>query len=761
MFNLSNNNNNNQMTNSLSALLAGRIFNPEAYCQLCNKEFCNKYFLKTHKANKHGIQDHSNHLTQSSLNDLATLNKCISPTANTAQLLDEYTDALNSSTVQLSDRLSGKPYCKLCDKEFCNKYFLKTHIQKVHNENEFTTTSLSRKSPPITLSPKQQVTDNQQLQYNELMNAITSSSEQQTSENIVITNNNTNNGQKEMKNQQQLLLQQMFLNNSDHLQQLSAVMQAEQFANILRNSYVQSNQNSSSTTTNELSTSDLAQLLHSTNSTNFLFTPERLREMGVINPEAFCDICCKEFCNKYFLKTHKTNKHGIQMEEDECNSSDSQSNNNNSNIDQDKLATNSKEMCNLDDETLEPGQRKFSINPVDLTTLLVINNLKQQQQQNNLINNNSQLYQQLNNNKDQISSTLNKESAAAATSDFKTTTSSSTLTAKLLNCDLCSTSFQTNQHLKLHRFQVHNIPFTLDESELGADKIEQQTISQLQNTDRNNNSNNEEILNAQKESNNSSNNNNNNELVGSLDLSQQTILDQQNEELLKIQQVIKEMQQRSDWSEFDSELFKKVALIQKQHQLTLKLNEENPIYCDCCEKEFNNRQAFRSHNCLINDNRLADSPSSMFSNLSAQMATTMLNNSNNSTLNYALNGGDTESLVNQTGSANNNLNLSSNGRDSLNGTNNLLLNNLNSSNNCSNQQQNTNRLSPNKKTSSLIANLTQSLPHNLPSDVTNKILFSSTAGVTFDPNNKQAKLVFGRNYCILCNKELCNKVSSI
>ena len=32
-----------------------RIFNPEAYCELCNKEFCNKYFLKTHKANKHGI----------------------------------------------------------------------------------------------------------------------------------------------------------------------------------------------------------------------------------------------------------------------------------------------------------------------------------------------------------------------------------------------------------------------------------------------------------------------------------------------------------------------------------------------------------------------------------------------------------------------------------------------------------------------------------------------------------------------------------
>lgn len=40
---------------TLSAVTPQKIFNPEAYCELCNKEFCNKYFLKTHKANKHGI----------------------------------------------------------------------------------------------------------------------------------------------------------------------------------------------------------------------------------------------------------------------------------------------------------------------------------------------------------------------------------------------------------------------------------------------------------------------------------------------------------------------------------------------------------------------------------------------------------------------------------------------------------------------------------------------------------------------------------
>ena len=36
-----------------------QIFNIEAYCKLCNKEFCSKYFLKTHMANKHGIYSDS------------------------------------------------------------------------------------------------------------------------------------------------------------------------------------------------------------------------------------------------------------------------------------------------------------------------------------------------------------------------------------------------------------------------------------------------------------------------------------------------------------------------------------------------------------------------------------------------------------------------------------------------------------------------------------------------------------------------------
>ncbi|VDK42120.1 unnamed protein product [Anisakis simplex] len=34
---------------------SAKVFNPEAFCEICQKEFCNKYYLQTHRATKHGI----------------------------------------------------------------------------------------------------------------------------------------------------------------------------------------------------------------------------------------------------------------------------------------------------------------------------------------------------------------------------------------------------------------------------------------------------------------------------------------------------------------------------------------------------------------------------------------------------------------------------------------------------------------------------------------------------------------------------------
>jgi len=60
-----------------------------SYCEICNKELCNKYFMKTHMQRMHGIE-----------------------IENGAQI--------------------GGVICDICNKELCSKYFLRVHKQNTH-----------------------------------------------------------------------------------------------------------------------------------------------------------------------------------------------------------------------------------------------------------------------------------------------------------------------------------------------------------------------------------------------------------------------------------------------------------------------------------------------------------------------------------------------------------------------------------------------------------------------------------------------------
>ena len=172
----------------------GKIFHPDAYCELCDREFCNKYFLKTHRANKHGIFDRSSPSTptppdgpqnpyevnlpappppkvelspspwqqqqqskkennskqenqQSSSSckryeaELDTQKKVSSViTAVMNSMSSSQSDTKPSSSTSSASSSSGstpkdpsmEDYCEFCQKHFCNKYYLKKHKQDVH-----------------------------------------------------------------------------------------------------------------------------------------------------------------------------------------------------------------------------------------------------------------------------------------------------------------------------------------------------------------------------------------------------------------------------------------------------------------------------------------------------------------------------------------------------------------------------------------------------------------------------------------------------
>ncbi|XP_065218292.1 uncharacterized protein LOC135844110 [Planococcus citri] len=110
-----------------------RIFNPEAFCNICNKEFCNKYFLKTHKANKHGVY------CETKDNNSPSSAETNETPSNPVPLM--FTWNVKNNNVKLPSNpylinanavKDSSAFCNICEKEFCNKYFLRRHKEKMH-----------------------------------------------------------------------------------------------------------------------------------------------------------------------------------------------------------------------------------------------------------------------------------------------------------------------------------------------------------------------------------------------------------------------------------------------------------------------------------------------------------------------------------------------------------------------------------------------------------------------------------------------------
>ncbi|XP_031625946.1 uncharacterized protein LOC116342459 [Contarinia nasturtii] len=238
-----------------------RIFNPEAYCDLCNKEFCNKYFLKTHKANKHNIYESATSSadtpTTSQLNQMSQVfqmhqqqmvaqQQLVSP-KSPPQLIQQPQQSSTSSQRQ-SPSICGASQsaapentvmCDICFKRYPNVSAMRRHRSKTHeippsiepnSDAKMSTNTSSAASTPITMP-------------------------EGFREDYSIEQEDTTFTPQPRKLSPQSILQAREAN----------------------------------------------------------FSYDKLKRLGVTNPESFCEICCKEYCNKYFLRTHKMKRHGIIM----------------------------------------------------------------------------------------------------------------------------------------------------------------------------------------------------------------------------------------------------------------------------------------------------------------------------------------------------------------------------------------------------------------------------------------------------------------
>ena len=119
---------------------SGAVFQREAYCDLCQREFCNKYFLKTHKSNIHGIVDPNDPKSANTTSKTTHLQNSSTKLSNSPKLepvqpvMPRILPPVQHAPVPkpLSNE-SMEDFCEICQKHFCNKYYLKKHKVDVHN----------------------------------------------------------------------------------------------------------------------------------------------------------------------------------------------------------------------------------------------------------------------------------------------------------------------------------------------------------------------------------------------------------------------------------------------------------------------------------------------------------------------------------------------------------------------------------------------------------------------------------------------------
>ena len=147
-------------SNMIAAKLADRVL-----CDICHKEVCNKYFLRTHKMKVHGIDPATLMAMEAEKREKGS--PAQTPAVSTGNSAMDALAAVKTSAGEsvtppkeacpprprddelLKMGIDPEAYCEICKKEFCSKYFLKTHKLNIHGIKG----DKSSEGTPTTLSP--------------------------------------------------------------------------------------------------------------------------------------------------------------------------------------------------------------------------------------------------------------------------------------------------------------------------------------------------------------------------------------------------------------------------------------------------------------------------------------------------------------------------------------------------------------------------------------------------------------------------------
>lgn len=318
--------------NGNHSLTDEKVFHPDAFCNICQKEFCNKYFLKTHLANKHGIfdqestnsssslslfsglinseQDNNNHNHENDINNNNQISHLIEEDGDeqdgTGGLNHFENDHEQQSNPSTTTTKLFEDFCEICQKRFCNKYYLRKHKLDVHGvQTDCNIKSYKSKTTSSSPSSSLNVQQNLSLLLNPIFSTDQISQRRYTdssNDSSILSKSSSYPTSDVYTNQISPchLCGKKFQSN-EYLQ--LHLMNKHQISNLIKKIKLETNETTNTSTSPPIPIVDT------------YFAAKMADRVS-------CDICHKQVCNKYFLKTHKFKVHGIGSDTNPVSSND-------------------------------------------------------------------------------------------------------------------------------------------------------------------------------------------------------------------------------------------------------------------------------------------------------------------------------------------------------------------------------------------------------------------------------------------------------
>ncbi|KAK2587187.1 hypothetical protein KPH14_002932 [Odynerus spinipes] len=295
------------------------VINPEAFCEICCKEYCNKYFLRTHKMKRHGIVVQDNEKSPSNPGAAVTWHQ-----VQTSPLNLIVTESGNGS--ESNDRTNEEYECKPCGLRFQTIGLYQAHCRKMHEneeqsspKQEFDQETSDQRTDSI--SEDLQKLQTMILQLNGLESAVGKGSQSCTicgreceSRSALRMHMATEHGA-------------ISENPPSPLQEKSPTNVTTAFCTLCEKDYVSQEalkkhivEEHQTTMPNPMNvpqvpiTSSNSITSSSTSTTSGNQTQSEKKITSMTPTSSYCEICNKELCNKYFMKTHMQRMHGIEIE---------------------------------------------------------------------------------------------------------------------------------------------------------------------------------------------------------------------------------------------------------------------------------------------------------------------------------------------------------------------------------------------------------------------------------------------------------------